>query len=201
MYDLGPGPDSTELFGLASAQAGYFTAAQARTCGYDWALLSYHAGTGRFMRVRRGLYRLRDYPSSRHEEVMAAWLAVGKDSAVVSHESALDLLDLSDVVPNAVHLLVPRARRGLSSPPGVELHTATRPLAPQDMVIREGMRITAPARTLLDVAALGTAPEQVIFAVAQARERGWLTPGDLRTALRGRGPRVESLIDQGLRGG
>ena len=29
------------------------------------------------------------------------WLAVGKDTAVVSHESALDLLDLSDVIPNA----------------------------------------------------------------------------------------------------
>jgi len=200
MYDMYQGPDATELFGLASGQAGYFTAAQARTCGYDWPLLSYHTGTGRFIRLRRGLYRLRDYPSSRHEEVMAAWLAVGRESAAVSHESALDLLDLSDVVPNAVHLLVPRARRGLPPHPGVELHTSTRPLAPHDVVIREGMRVTAPARTLLDVAALGTAPEQVIFAVVQARERGWLTADDLLTALHGRGTRVESLIQQGLRG-
>ena len=48
---------------------------------------------------------------------MAAWLAVGKQNAVVSHESALDLLDLSDVSPDRVHLTVPRSRRGLAAPP------------------------------------------------------------------------------------
>jgi hypothetical protein len=40
-------------------------------------------------------------------------LAVGKDAAGVSHETALDLLDLSDVIPDTVHLTVPRTRRGL----------------------------------------------------------------------------------------
>ncbi|MCL4466976.1 MAG: type IV toxin-antitoxin system AbiEi family antitoxin domain-containing protein [Chloroflexi bacterium] len=82
-------PDRTCLFHIASGQAGYFTTEQARACGYSFALLSHRVKSGRFSRVRRGLYRLREYPSSPREDVLAAWLAVGKDVAVVSHESAL----------------------------------------------------------------------------------------------------------------
>ncbi|HEY8287285.1 MAG TPA: type IV toxin-antitoxin system AbiEi family antitoxin domain-containing protein [Chloroflexota bacterium] len=192
------GPDAEALFAQASEQAGYFTSAQARTCGYDWRLLSYHTGTGRFIRLHRGLYRLRDYPSSQHEDVMAAWLVVGKEQAVVSHESALDLLDLSDVVPNAIDLLIPRSRRGLSRPWGVALHTTTHALAPDDVVTREGIRITAPLRTILDAAETGTASEQVIMAVEQACRRGWFTADQLRARARERGSRVSDLIERGL---
>jgi predicted transcriptional regulator of viral defense system len=122
--------------------------------------------------VRRGLYRLRDYPSSPREEVVAAWLALGKENAVVSHASALDLLDLSHVIPDAVHLTVPRSRRHLPNLPGVAIHTTTRPLRPIDVVHREGARLTSAARTILDAAEAGTAPEQIERAVEQAIERG-----------------------------
>src|SRR5687768_17061031 len=98
------GAERGYLFDIASQQAGYFTAGQARAAGYSWALLLHHVKGGRFIRVRRGLYRYREYPSSRREDVLAAWLAAGKDTTVVSHESALDLLNLSDLIPNAVHL-------------------------------------------------------------------------------------------------
>lgn len=94
-------PNHEELFQIASGQGGYFTAGQARSCGFSWALLAYHSKRGRFLRVRQGLYRLHAYPSSPREEVMAAWLAAGSDAAVVSHESALDRHGLSNVVPEA----------------------------------------------------------------------------------------------------
>jgi predicted transcriptional regulator of viral defense system len=199
MHDIYVGPDSGELFALASEQAGYFTTAQARACGYDWRLLSYHAGTGRFIRLRRGLYRLRDYPSSPHEEVMAAWLAMGKDTAVVSHGSALALLGLSDVVPNSIHILIPRSRRGLQHDSVISLHTTTHPLQPDDVVVREGLRLTAPQRTILDVAETGTASEQVIMAVEQALQRGWITADDLRARAHARGGRAAALVEQSLR--
>src|SRR3954451_6255883 len=131
-------PDRVRLFEIASEHGGYFTAEQARACGYSWALLSHHVKSGRFIRVRRGLYRFREYPSSPREDVLAAWLAVGKDSAVVSHESALDLLDLSDVIPDAAHLSVPRSRRNLPSLPGVKIHTTTRPFGPSELAYRQG---------------------------------------------------------------
>src|SRR5579875_1262323 len=116
-------PDRQCLFDTASEQGGYFTAEQARACGCGFALLSHHTKAGRFIRVRRGLYRLREYPSSPREDVLAAWLALGRDVVVVSHDSALDLLDLSDVIPDAVHLTVPRSRRNLPKLPGVKIHT------------------------------------------------------------------------------
>jgi predicted transcriptional regulator of viral defense system len=199
MHDVhATAPDAVGLFLLASEQSGYFTSAQAHDYGYSKQLLAHHAGTTRFQRVRRGLYRLRDYPTSPREEVMAAWLAAGKEQAVVSHESALDLLGLSDVVPSAIHLLVPRARRWFRPPPGVTLHTTTYPLDPCEVVVRLGMRVTAPVRTILDIAEVGTAPEHVILAVRQAGERGMIVRGQLLQATQQRDQRVRHLIDQVL---
>src|SRR5712691_1895997 len=106
MHDIGPGWQS--LFEVSSGQAGYFTAVQARGCGFSSALLSHHVLGGKLRRVRRGLYRFVQYPSSPREEVVQAWLAANGE-AVVSHESALDLLGLSDVIPDRIHLTVPRS--------------------------------------------------------------------------------------------
>ncbi len=187
-------PDSARLFEIASEQQGYFTAAQARACEFAWDLLAYHTRAGRFIRVRRGLYRFRDYPSSPREEVMVAWLSVGKDVAVVSHESALDLLDLSDLIPDAVHLTVPRSKRHLPTLQGVTIHTTTRPLQPQDVTARDGIRLTSAARTILDTAEAGTAPEQVELALTQAIERGLATRQEMRHVAQQRNRHVANLI-------
>ncbi len=129
---------------------------------------------------------------------MAAWLTTGKDTSVVSHESALDLLDLSDVIPDSIHILVPRDRRGLPPWSGITLHTSTRPLLPNDVTTRNGLRLTAPMRTILDVAEAGAAPEQVVQAVQQAVTKGLLMPTSLRQAARERGSRVDRLIAYSL---
>lgn len=85
---------------------------------------------------------------------------------------ALTLLELSDVVPDAVHMIVPRSRRGLARRPGIVLHTTPLPVPPDETTEREGMRLTAPLRTILDVAEAGTASEQIRMAVEQALRRG-----------------------------
>ena len=192
-------PDHERLFQLASEQAGYFTTAQARRCGFSHALVGHHARAGgRVLRVRRGLYRFRPDPSSPREDVFAAWLSVdgGAGEAAVSHDSALELLGLSDVVPDAVHVTIPRSQRYRPAPPGVRVHTTTRTLAPGDVVIRDGIRVTAVERSIVDAAQLGTAPEQVIAAATQAVDRGMATAGQLLAAARERGGRVERLVRQ-----
>jgi predicted transcriptional regulator of viral defense system len=194
-------PDHARLFEIASEQGGYFTAEQARACEYSWALLSHHVKSGRFIRVRRGLYRYREYPSSPREDVLAAWLAVGKGSAVVSRDSALDLLDLSDVIPDAAHLTVPRSRRNLPTLPGVKIHTTVRPLRPSDLTYRDGMVVTSATRTILDAAEAGTAPDQIELAVAQAVERGLATTDQLKRGAAERGRRVAALVEGALRRG
>jgi predicted transcriptional regulator of viral defense system len=187
-------PDHECLFGVASTQQGYFTAAQARGCGFGTNLIAYHKRHGRFVQVLRGVYRLRDYPSSNRGEVVAAWLSAGKDVAVVSHESALELLELSDVIPRSISLIVPRSKRHLGRIPGVTIHTTTRPFGPRDVKDWEGVAVTSAARTILDVAEDDTAPEQVEMAVRQAISRGLTTKHQLQEGAAKRGKRARDLI-------
>lgn len=192
-------PDHRCLFGIADEQHGFFTSAQARDCGFSSSLLSHLTKAGRYLHVRRGLYRLQDYPGYFREEVVAAWLAAGPETAVVSHESALDLLELSDVIPYAIHITVPRSRRNLPRLPGVRIHTTTRPFGPLDLVTRDGMRVTSPARTILDAAEYGTAPEQIEMAVRQALSRGIATKDQLLAGAKNRSARVQRLVMGAIR--
>jgi predicted transcriptional regulator of viral defense system len=126
--------------------------------------------------------------------VRAKWLAVGDERAVVSHESALDLHELSDVIPNSVHLLVDRGDRGIRRLQGVTLHTTTKPLEPSEIVSRAGIRVTDPVRSILDAARAGTAPEQIEMAVRQALNEGLTTRRSLLPQADRRGGRVAELI-------
>jgi len=159
-------------------QGGYFNAGQARAHAVSRQLLDHHLRRGRFERVRRGLYRIQGFPRDEHDDMREAWMAVGITDALLSHESALALLDLSDNIPDGVHLLVPRRRRGLRRPAGVTLHT--RPDSEEVATVwRDGLPLTAPARTLLDVVDL-IQPEQMSMAVRQALSRGLLTADQLQ---------------------
>lgn len=195
-------PNRQALFDVASEQHGYFTASQAAGCGYRPNLLTYHVKRGTFQRVHHGVYRFRDFPFSLHEDIAAAWLAVGKDEAVVSHESALDLWDLSNVVPDAIHVTVPRARRPRARrpPTGVIVHTTTRPWDSGDVRSNEGFRVTSPERTILDAAEAGTQPEQIEMAIEQSLRRGWLDAPRLRARARQRERRVSLILERALTG-
>jgi len=188
--------DHDGLYRIAESQAGYFTAEQALDSGMDRSTLIHHARPGgRYERVRRGLYRLRHFPSSQHEHVVAAWLVL-PSPAVVSHESALELYELSDVIPNAVHITLPRAKRGQRPRPGVRFHTLEHPPGPNEIRRVAGVLATSPERTIIDSLEAGTQPEQVELAVRQALERGLTTTRRLRAAAAGRPIRVRALVDR-----
>jgi predicted transcriptional regulator of viral defense system len=180
-------PDHGRLYDTAASQAGYFTRAQARACGFSDALIHRHVESGRFIRIRRGLYRLRWFPDSPGEELAAVLLALGPQ-AVVSHESALGFHRLSDVVPSAVHVTVPRGMRWAAgrTPPGVVLHTARAPVPEEDVIAMGALRVTRPTRSIVDAAEYGTAPEQIALAVRQALRLGLATVEELRRAAAGR---------------
>jgi predicted transcriptional regulator of viral defense system len=194
MYD--PKPDMRGLEAEAYQQSGYFTIDQARKHGVSRQLLNHHVRQGRFERVRRALYRVRGFPRSQHDDIREKWMAVGPEKAIISHESALSLLDLSDNIPEKIHLLVPRRNRGLRRPPGVVIHTR-----PDDekvtTVWRDGMPLTAPARTLVDVAH-ELQPEQAAMAAEQALSLGLLTRRQLEreAARRGRTRVLATLLPE-----
>jgi predicted transcriptional regulator of viral defense system len=161
------------LFELADRQAGYFTAAQARALGYSDRLIHHHKRQGNWLESGWGLYRLRDYPASEEEELvrLSLWSRDkrGRPQAVVSHDTALALHELSDLMPSRYHLSVPPGFRK-NPPPGVVLHRVR--LHPDEVAWRGGYRITTPLRTLLDAARSGVSPEHVAEAARQALERG-----------------------------
>lgn len=194
-------PDQPQLYQTAAIQGGYFTARQAREAGYTWQNLSYHGRAGRFERVARGLYRLREFPSVPYEDVLAAWLQVGSDRAVVSHETALVLHDLVPARPRKIDLTVLRAFRphgDRTRPVGVRIHTTTRPFRPDEVVTLHGVRLTATTRSILDAAKAGTEPDYITQAVAQALDRRLLTPQELLTAADNRSARVRQIIVRAL---
>lgn len=194
---MSDGIDHDQLYRLAEAQAGYFSAGQALAAGMDRSTLRHHARRGgRYERVRQGLYRLRHFPTSGHEHVVAAWLPLREAGAVVSHESALELHELSDVIPAGVHLSLPRSQRGQRARPGVRLHTLERPPGPSEVRAVHGVPTTVPERSIVDCLQAGTQPEQVALAVRQALERGLTTPRRLRAATAGRSDRVRGFVEQ-----
>ncbi len=195
MQDIA-GPDIRGLEAEAYQQSGYFNTRQARDYGVSSELLRHHARQGRFERVRRGLYRVKGFPSGAHDDMREKWMAIGAGNAVLSHESALALLDLSDNIPDVVHILVPRRSRGLRKPHAVELHTR-RDDEEVRVVWREGLPVTAPARTILDVLP-ELQPEQAEMAVRHALKRGLVTERQLRSEAHRSGR--EKLLNSVLSG-
>jgi len=192
--------DHDRLYQVAESQAGYFTTEQALATGMERSTLRHHARPGgRYQRIRRGLYRLRHFPPTPHEHVVAAWLALSNVPAVVSHESALELYDLSDVIPNAIHVTVAREKRGQRPRLGVRFHSLEHPPDANEIRRVAGVLATSPERTIVDSLEAGSQPEQIELAARQALERGLTTPRRLRAAAAGRPARVQTFIDRLLR--
>ena len=170
------------LYGLAEGHAGYIAARDAAEAGIPRSTVSHHARPGgRLVHVARGLYRLRDFPSSPHEHIVAGWLRTPPSAdAVVSHESALALHDLSDVIADEVHVTVPRAQRRKPID-GVVIHPPTFPVAERERREVLGVPVTTVDRTIVDVLRSAGLTEQIEVAVGDALRRGLTTKRRLRT--------------------
>lgn len=176
-------PDWTRLFEQASAQQGLFTTKQAAQAGYSPQLLVHYIRTGRAIRVLRGIYRLVHFPASEHEDLVAAWLW-SEQAGVVSHQTALALHGLSDIMPARVHLTLPLGwqNRRFRLPHDVILHHAD--VLPEDRAWFGPVPISSPARTLNDCATAGLSPDVLRQAAGQALARGLVTKNELREVER-----------------
>jgi predicted transcriptional regulator of viral defense system len=184
---------SRRLFSTALEQGGYFTAKQAKDAGYNYPHLDYHVRRGNFVRMGHGLYRLPELPTSEHDDLirLSLWSRDRQDQpqAVVSHQSALVLHELSDLLPTKTYLTVPPGFRK-KAPEGCALHKEALP--PSDVEERQGFRATTPLRTLLDVARGEISQEQLERAVTDALDRGLVRRGRLVSAVRS-GPSLQRL--------
>jgi predicted transcriptional regulator of viral defense system len=132
--------------------------------------------------------------------VVAAWLPVRGAGGVISHESALELYDLSDVIPGVVHISLPRAKRGQRPRAGVRFHSLERPSGVSEQRRLRGVPVTTPERSIVDSLEAGAQPEQIEMAVHQALERSLTTRRRLREAASGRSAYVRRFVERVLSG-
>lgn len=170
------------LLALALDQRGFITPEDAETLGVDPAQLRVLAHRGQLERRGRGVYRFPEVPAGEEDEFLEAVLLVGR-GAVVSHESALALLDLADVNPRTVHVTVPdgtRVRRELPKP--VTIHRA--PLPDDDVTRADGIPVVTVARAIRDGLAAGTDTRLLAQAIVAGRRQGYLTAPEAATLER-----------------
>jgi predicted transcriptional regulator of viral defense system len=178
-------PDWDRLFEAAVGQDGQFTTKQAADAGYYPQLLLKYLKNGRITRVRRGVYRIVHFPAGEHEDLATLWLWSEK-MGVFSHETALMLHNLSDVLPRKVHLTLPAswAKRRLRVPRGVLVHHDDVPRT--ERVDVGAVPVTSVRRSLVDCAGAHVSPELIEAAIRQARARGLIDKDDVK-AIRARG--------------
>lgn len=167
-----------ELREIARYQDGIFARFQVDVPD---SALHYHTETGTLERLQTGIYRLTDRPVSDYEEFIVAYLW-SREEGVFSHETALALHRLSDVLPNQIDLTVPEHWRDKNRqiPDHYRLHYAS--LDDSDIEWFESVRITTVERTLKDAASAGINPDFVEQAINQAIQRG-LVPSDMDRRL------------------
>ena len=174
---------SSSLFEVADAQQGYFTAAQARTCGYPTSNHVYHVKTGSWKRVHRGIYRLVRYPQSddEHYVLWSLWSRnrKGEQQGVYSHQTALSLFDLSDLMPAKLHMTVPPSfRRNAPIPDVLILHKGH--VSPSEFEDRRGYRVARPLKAISDLLEDGSVSmDHLRQALHQGLERGMITRSDI----------------------
>lgn len=186
------------IAGLAGGQHGVVARRQLLVAGLTARQVAWRLRTGRLHRVHRGVYLVGHgvFPPLGRE--MAALLACGVHS-VLSHRSAVVFWGLS-APPLAQAGSRPSPSEGrqvvVTVPPqstlkrpGVEIHRMR--LARRDWMIREGLRVTSPARALLDTA-WSVEKGELERMIAEAQYRKLVSERQLRDQLERNGGRPGS---------
>jgi predicted transcriptional regulator of viral defense system len=175
------------LFEVAESQQGLFTAKQAEECGFIRSNHTYHVKSGQWIREHRGIYRLAMFPNSREEQLVmySLWSQnrEGDVQGVFSHETALSHYELSDLNPSKLHMTVPNTfRRNSEIPKVLVLHFAE--IAPNEIQLSRGFRVTKPLRTLQDaISCKRISPEFVSQAISEALNKGLIRRSQLKVLL------------------
>ncbi len=170
-------PKWDQLFDLATTQDGYFTTKQATALGYSSQLLNHHVKAKRLLRPHRGIYRIVHFPLGDRDELVIEWLWSDREG-VFSHETALELHELSDLMPTHIHLSLPTTSKRRRRPRDrVTVYYADVPITDRSWIAN--VPATTPRRTLIDCAMAGLQPEFLQQAAEQALRRGLIARGDI----------------------
>jgi len=188
-------PVYSHLYDIAETQGGYFTAKQAARAGYSLQdLFSLKSGK-KISHIAYGIYRITHYPASEYEDIMVAILKSGPN-AVVSHDTALAVYQLSDIMPATIHITIPKNRfRGHKE---IKYHTSS--ITPQEITTFNGLPITTIERTITDVIRSGMEISLIRQAIEQAIRRGMITSSSLMKQASQYGEKTRNEIKNYLEG-
>jgi hypothetical protein len=164
---------------LAEAQHGVVARAQLLRAGLSADGVDFRLRAGRLHRLHRGAYAVGHRRVSREGRWMAAVLACG-DGAVLSHLSAAAHWGMRRTNADRVHVTVPTIA-GVRQREGIVVHRS-RALPDAEVARHDGISVTAPARTLLDIAGV-LAPGPLERAVEQALVLALFDLGAVHTVL------------------
>jgi very-short-patch-repair endonuclease len=157
----------------AARQHGVVTLLQLLAAGLDRDAIAYRRRVGRLHLLHRGVYAVGHRPPSPLATAMAAVLACGPN-AVLSHRSAAALWRIVPRWHAPTEVTAPSDRRH----PGIHVHRSRQ----ADATTHYGIRVTTPARTLVDLADVLT-ERALTRAVNEAQVLRLTTPEELTTLL------------------
>jgi len=163
----------------------------ARELGINPMTLVRMAERGQIERRGTGLYRFPLTPASRLDPYMEATLWPRGVRGVLSHETALELYELSDVHPAKIHVTLPRGhrvRRGV--PSAYVLHHED--LEPDQITMHEGIAIVTPIHAIRQAHDANLGAALVGQAIDQGEDGGRLTKRQANALRRELGLRRDS---------
>jgi very-short-patch-repair endonuclease len=189
MGAMAPKTHQRTAWDIARMQHGVITRMQLFALGFSDAAVKHRLARGRLRRLYPGVYAVGQLELTQEGEWMAAVLACG-DTAALSHDSAAALWGLAKwTTPIDVSVLgQSRSRQGIV----VHRRTALKTTR------RDGIRVTTPAQTLIDVAH-GWPQPKLEQAIGEADLKRIVSLGALRTGATkaGRsGAALRSVIDR-----
>lgn len=133
---------------LAERQHGVVSRDQLRRLGLSESAITARSETGHLQPLFRGTFAVGHRAINRQGQMLAATLACG-EGTVVSHHSAAELIGLWDKRLTIVHVTPPDwSGREVD---GIRWHRVRFP-GPDEVEVRDGITVTTPARTLVDMA-------------------------------------------------
>lgn len=188
-----------DLGAIAASQAGYFTAEQALSAGYEDANFGHHLATGAWKRLARGIYRLADWPDHPSDDLLF-WHLWSGGQAAASHLSAIEHWGLGQLEADRPHLTVPRTFRRALPPqvrPAPVLHRRDLQWQRDVTFSDRGFKVTTVPRTIIDIAPLVDA-DHLARTLDDAFRRGSLSPDLLDQWMSQASPEGAATIKRAL---